>query len=299
MSVRRVVYSRRSDRPPATPVLSPNLAPDNLRPITDTGAETVFRNLIAWAYRKPMTPLLFITFVVLWCGLFAIPVKLGLLPEVASKIEASLHSIVVITSPAWLIFTSVERRQRFDRDLVFRRLLEAIVDQCAHPPFLRYEELDDDTPKLRPQAKARLILLHRKMMKLGLGSYVGDVHSTFRKAFAETEAQSAQNAFEQIRALRGRIAAHDHFRWGEGEQYGYYPYRYFDPPIAQIGEYFNCGVGDQLIIQLDGLWALDPSNEETTVTTIRTFCSTWIAEHGKRAEQFTSFVERFARRLRA
>jgi len=243
-----------------------------------------------------MTPLLFISFVVIWCGLFAIPVKLGLLPEVASRIEASLHRAVVITSPAWLIFTSIDRRQRFERDLVFRRLLEAVVDQCAQPPFIRDEDLEDDTPKLRPQAKARLILLHRKLMKLGLGSFVGDVRGTFQKALAETEAQSAQNAFEQIAALRGRIGAHDHFRWGE---YGYYPYRYFDPPIAQIGEHLDCGVGDHLIIQLDSLCALGPSDDETTAISIRAVCSAWIAEHGKRAEQFTSFVERFAGRLRA
>lgn len=225
-------------------------------------------------------------FILIWCALMAIPVKLGLLPEVAAKLENTSHRAKVLVSPLWCHFLSDGRRAKFKLDLEFRELLEGIVNDYGHSPI---EHRGEDAPRLRPEAAQRIEILHSRAMMLGLGSFVGDVLGTYRKVLFLAQSGSHEDAYEQVTALRGRISAHDHYSL---PQYCYYPYGQLDAPIGQVASRLRCGTDTPMIENLTHLCHLTPGDD-----TIAQTCATWIEAFEDRASAFVDYIEQYAGRV--
>jgi hypothetical protein len=231
-----------------------------------------------------------VLFAALWICLMAIPVKLGLLPGLTATLEATgckfWRLIAMLTSH----FLPRDVRDRVLQDLEFSRLLDRILRNLADPRWVPRAEIDGD-PGLTRTAYLKIKPLIRNARIVHLGSYAGDVITTFNRVIALVLSEQTEDALKEMYALRGRISVtHCNIDlWNNA-----LGFPLFDEPIFEIAGGLKCGLDRHVLRPLDRLTENDPASRSHALTEVSAICSDWIDEHGIRAAQFASYVERLS-----
>jgi hypothetical protein len=230
-----------------------------------------------------MLALKLLLFILLWCGLMALPLKVGLLSDLEVALARRWPNFLRRSSPLWLWVLPPKVRETVRQDIDIRAVMEDIFANEVTPPTY-YEDL-------RVHVAARLTLLSRKLMMLGMGGFVTDVRLTLDAIRTAIGDRNLPEARQDLLALSGRIAAHDYGSPLRQQEHVYFPYQRLGTSILQSAQRLDCGIGPELPAELMRVWALGEADERFSPAVIE-LCDGWKERHDERARAILQFVER-------